>query len=180
MADTNADLARATRRYFIGQTVIGAAIVNALINAGFGWLAMLERHTLPVWGSPGVAVDTVFTAYGVAFGTVLFVTSQARNDMFAGKAYPADPTGALGRLVYGLPRRLLRRGVVLGVACVVTFVPLPLLAIAYVGVPELPAGQFIAFKAAFSAVVGAAVTPLIALQAMIDARGRSWPSDLTQ
>lgn len=180
MPDTDADLARATRRYFIGQTVIGAAIVNALINAGFGWLAMLELDALPLWGAPGIVIDTVLTAFGVAFGTVLVVTFQARRDLFAGKASPADPTGLLGRVIYGLPLALLPRGIVLGIACVVIFVPLPMIALALLGVDSLLPGPFITFKAVFSAVVGAAVTPIISLQAMVAARGGRWPRDLTQ
>ncbi len=166
-------LAAQTRRYFIGQTVIGAAIVNALINAAFGWLAMLKLPVLPLWGTPSVFIDTVLTAFGVAFGTVLVVTFQARKDMFAGKVMPQDPTGALGRVVYGLPEGLLARGVWLGIACVVVFVPLPIFVFSALGLGSLSAGAFIGFKAGFSAVVGACVTPLISLYAMVSARGRS-------
>lgn len=166
-------LAVQTRRYFISQTVIGAAIVNALINAAFGWLAMLKLPSLPLWGAPSVFVDTVLTAFGVAFGTVLVVTFQARKDMFAGKAMPQDPTGVLGRVVYGLPEGLLARGVWLGIACIVLFVPIPIFWLAATDVVTLPADGFIAFKAGFSAVVGACVTPLISLYAMVSARGRS-------
>jgi hypothetical protein len=166
-------LAAQTRRYFIGQTVIGAAIVNALINGAFGWLAMLKLPTLPLWGAPSVFIDTVLTAFGVAFGTVLVVTFQARKDMFAGKAMPQDPTGVLGRVIYSLPEGLLARGAWLGIACVVVFVPLPIFLLAALEMASLSADGFIAFKAGFSAVVGACVTPLISLYAMVSARGRS-------
>lgn len=45
---------RRTRAYFIGQSVVGAAVVNALINGVFGWLAMLKLPLLPLWGRQGL------------------------------------------------------------------------------------------------------------------------------
>ena len=165
-------LAVETRRYFITQTVIGAAIVNALINAGFGWLGMLTIDRLPMWGSPSIVVDTIMTAFGVAFGTVLVVTFQARKDYFKGKADPQLPTGWLGRLLAILPEGLFARALWLGLACVVLFVPGPIAWLIRAGVRDFGASDFIGFKAAFSAVVGALVTPLISLYAMISARGR--------
>lgn len=171
---------RRTRAYFIGQSVVGAAIVNALINGAFGWLAMLELPLLPLWGAPGIAIDTVLTAFGVAFGTTLIVPIQARKDIFSGKVSPADPSGSVGWLIHALPHDTLRRGLFLGAACVIAFVPLPLVALSTIGVESMLPGPFIAFKAAFSALVGAAVTPVITLQAMVAARGQLWPGDLTR
>ncbi len=168
-------LAAQTRAYFISQTVIGAAIVNAVINGVIGWLAVLPLPTpvLGMWTQPGVAIDTVLTAFGVAFGTALVVTFTARKDMYLGKVAPEAPSGFLATLVERLPFSLLPRAIVLGVACVVLFVPPPLFYFARAGVEGLAHGPFIAFKALFSAVVGAAVTPLVAYYAMVSVRGRS-------
>lgn len=131
-------------------------------------------------GAPGVAIDTALTAFGVAFGTALVVPFQARKDLFAGKVSPEDPVGAIGWLVRALPQDALRRGFVLGFACVLVFVPLPLVTLSALGVVAMLPGPFIEFKALFSAVVGAAVTPLITLQAMVSARGQLWRDDLTR
>jgi len=180
MSSEGLERSRRTRAYFIGQSVVGAAIVNALINGAFGWLAMLELPRLSLWGAPGIAIDTILTAFGVAFGTALIVPIQARKDLFAGTVSPEEPSGRIGRLIRALPHHTLRRGLVLGAACVAAFVPLPLLALSTLGVESMLPGPFIAFKAGFSAIVGAAVTPLITLQAMVAARGRPWPDDLTR
>lgn len=166
-------LAAQTRRYFVGQTVIGAGIVNAIINGAIGWLAVLKLPALPMWGTPSVFIDTVLTAFGVAFGSAIVVTFQARKDMYLGKVSPSVPTGWLGSVVDALPLSLIPRAFVLGAACVVLFVPAPMWWLAQTGLTELLPWPFIAFKAGFSAVVGAAVTPLISLHAMVSARGRS-------
>lgn len=172
-------IAAQNRRYFIGQTVIGAAIVNAVINGAFGWLAMLELPVIPLWGAPSVAVDTVLTAFGVAFGTALIVPFQARNDLFAGKVSPAEPEGRVGRLVRALPGGVLPRATILGAACVVIFVPLPLLGLSLSKVTAWSAAPFINFKMVFSILVAVFVTPLISLHAMVAARGGKWASELT-
>jgi hypothetical protein len=173
-------LAAQNRRYFIGQTVIGASIVNAVINGAFGWLAMLELPTISLWGVPGIAIDTVLTAFGVAFGTALIVPFQARKDMFAGKVLPQEPTGKIKQALERLPSELFARAVVLGVVSAVAFAPLPILGLAAAGVTEWLAAPFINFKILFSMVVASAVTPLISLHAMVVARGHQVASELTE
>jgi hypothetical protein len=179
MSSEPLERSRRTRAYFIGQSVVGAAIVNALLNGVIGWLAMWELPLLPLWGAPGIAIDTALTAFGVTLGTAFVVPIQAKKDLFAGTVSPEEPSGRVGRLIHALPQDTLRRALLLGAACVAVFVPPALLGLSTFGVESMLPGPFILFKAGFSAVVAAAVTPLIALQAMVAARGQLWPGDLT-
>jgi hypothetical protein len=159
----------AQRRYLFVECSIGAAIINALLNGGLGWVATLGLAEFPVWKIPGVAGDLLATAYGVSFGTCIAAAVQARVDISRGRITP--PTSLPERLapiVAALPRRLLARAIALGVASTVALAPLILLGLFLAGQAALARGTFIAIKAAFSAVEGAVVTPVIVLAALLD------------
>ena len=159
----------AQRRYLFVECSIGAAIINALLNGGLGWVATLGLTEFPVWKVPGVAGDFLATAYGVSFGTCIGAAIQARIDIGRGRITP--PTSLPPRLapvVAALPRRLLARAIALGVASTVALGPFILLGLFLSGQAALARGTFIAVKAAFSAVEGAVVTPVIVLAALLD------------
>ncbi|HEX3595147.1 MAG TPA: hypothetical protein VHU80_08600 [Polyangiaceae bacterium] len=159
------------RKYLFVECVIGAAIINALINGGLGWAATRGFTTFPVWKIPGVAADLCATAFGVSFGTCIGAAVQVRIDRKRGRiTTPAMVPERLALIIHAMPRRLLARAIALGVASLAALGPFIALALFLSGSSELGRQNFIALKAAFSALEGAAVTPIIVLAALLDPR----------
>lgn len=154
------------RRYLVFQGGIGAAIVNALLNAGLGWGATRALPVVPVWGIPGVVPDFVATAFGVSFGTVLVMAFQVPWEVSRGKIAPFPPPASLARILAKLPRGIFARGVLLGTVSVPLFAAPVIACLSLAGPPALSRGAFIAMKAALSAVEGGLVTPLIIMAAL--------------
>jgi hypothetical protein len=158
------------RRYLFVECVIGSAVINALINGGLGWLGTIPVPVaFPTWKVPGVAADYLGTAFGVAFGTCIGAAVQVRVDTRRGRITP--PTTVPPRLtaiISRLPRGLFARALVLGTACALALAPPILGGLLASGEPALARRSFIAIKAAFSALEGAVVTPLIVLAALLD------------
>lgn len=151
------------------HSALPAGVINALINGAIGWFIVPEGTLLPTWELPGLGADVVATAFGISFGTGLAVTSLARAELRAGKvlAPPISPRWREGFARW--PRSTFHRAVNLGVISVVLFAPLPLLALWAFDVESVTRAAAIAFKAAFSFVQGALVTPVIAVAAMVTA-----------
>jgi hypothetical protein len=157
------------RKYLFVQTAIGAGIVNALINAAFGWAATRGLTEFPAWKTPGVAGDLLVTAFGISFGTCFVAPLQARHDISRGKITPPSALPPLLAAMTGrFPSRLFPRALALGVASMIVFAPPALALLAASGAASLERGSFIAAKAGFAALQGAAVTPLIVLAALLD------------
>lgn len=158
------------RRYLFVECVIGSAIINALINGGLGWVGTIPFPVaFPTWKIPGVAADYLGTAFGVAFGTCIGAAVQVRVDTRRGRITP--PTNVpprLAALIERLPRGLFARAMVLGSACALLLSPAILGGLVASGGTDMARRSFIAVKAAFSAVEGAVITPLIVLAALLD------------
>lgn len=155
------------RPFSILLTAIFSGVINALINGAFGWFMLGPDKVWPLWGVPGIGVDTVAMAFGITFGTVLTVTPQTRAQLRAGKLLAA-PISPHWRAAFGRwPRSTWRRSIVLGVLSALLFAPLPLVAFWAFGVDDAGRAALTSFKAAFGFVQGALVTPVIALAAMV-------------
>jgi hypothetical protein len=153
-------------RYYILQNGVGAAIVNALLNGGLGWLMVLKQPELAVWGLPSVASDLVATAFGVAFGTALMVSITTRFDFKRGKASAPPLSAALTAWFARAPARHFPAALWLGALGLLVFAPPALVLLRAFPEPVMPGNTFIAAKALFSAFEGALVTPLVALAAV--------------
>jgi hypothetical protein len=160
----------AEKRYLVLESGVGAAIVNALLNGGVGWVIMRGLTELPIWGLPGVMFDLCATAGGVVFGTCLVVVLTTRAHVKSGKITIPEAPAALAPWFSKLPRPAFQRGVVLGALTVPIFVPPIALLFAVTGTTALAAGPFIALKAALAAVVAGLLTPFIVLAALLDLR----------
>lgn len=155
------------RRYLLIEQGLGAGLVNLGINAAIAWLLFRGAATVPLWGEQSIGGDTIGTTFFLPLITTLIASRIVRSQARAGRVpWLAWDAGSPWRR---LPKPLWLRGVVLGLACV-TMVGLPaswLLGAS--GVAEMTFGGFVAFKAIFAALLGVAVTPLIARAALADA-----------
>lgn len=155
----------AQRRYLLVEQGVGGAIVNAIINAGFGWLFFHHLAFVPLQGDLSIAGDTVVTGFLVAFITTLIVTALARREVRVGRVPALDAHPVLR----WLPRRTWLRGLVLGLAGVALLAIPTVLVLGALGVSGMSFGRFLLFKSTFAAVAGLIFTPLVALYALAGA-----------
>lgn len=148
-------------------TAIGAGIVNLVLNAPIAFFIVPSGGRLGIWSFPGVALDLWFTAYGVGFGTGLFVTPETRKKVERGKLIPPELPAGVRNYFATWPRTLLLRANNLGTAAGLLFVPLPLLALRAFHVQPLDRMSMVLLKGTFAFVVGAVVTPIIAAAATV-------------
>jgi hypothetical protein len=155
------------RFYLIGQSFIGAAIANAVINAGLGWAAVRGVPTFPVWRVPGVAADLAGTAFGVTFGTCLVMAFTVPRDVGHGKIAPFELPPGVASLVAMFPRKTFSRAMGLGFLSIAFALPV-IATLAGLGLDLMQSKDYVVLKAAFAAVQGALVTPLIVIRVLAD------------
>ncbi len=160
------------RIYLIGQSCVGAAIVNAIINGAIGWGVTRGMTTFPMWRSPGIVADLVATAFGVTFGTCVCMAIQVPWDFGRGKITAVSLSPAISTLLARFPRKTFYRGLVLGALSVPVFALPVVVALAVLGGGGMDRMPYIALKAAMSALEGAIVTPFIVLAVLADVARR--------
>jgi hypothetical protein len=156
------------RRYLIWHNCVGAAIANAILNGGLGWLATRHLPGLPLWRFPGMAADLAGTAFGIAFGTSIGMRMRVRMDFKAGRIAHVPLSPGIAALVARFPNGVFKRGFGLGALVIAVFALPVMVALAIRGAGWFDRWQYIEIKAAFSAVVGALVTPFIVLAVLAD------------
>jgi hypothetical protein len=159
------------RFYVVARNGLGAAFVNAALNGAIGWALTRGLSEFPIWRAPGVAVDLVFTAFGITFGTCLALPLQTKRDFQRGLVTLPELTPGVAGLLGRFPSGLFRRAVVLGAVSIPLFAPPVLVALAASGQAVMGRVPFVELKAAFSAIQGGIVTPFIVLAILSDLSG---------
>jgi len=159
----------AVRRYLLLEQGVGAAVFNLVLNAAIAWAMFRSVAVVPLWGQQSIMGDTIGTCFLLPLLTCLIATRLVRGHVRAGKVAALGWTRTSHPVLGWLPETPARRGVVLGIACIVLLAPLAFLALHLFGVASLPFWHFIAFKGAFAAFAAALVTPLVALWAIAEA-----------
>lgn len=155
------------RFYLLGQSCIGAALANAIINAGLGWAGVRGMATFPMWRVPGIAADLAGTAFGVTFGTCLVMAFTVPRDVGRGKIAPFELSPRVASLVARFPRKTFSRALGLGLLSIAFALPV-IAALAGLGTGLMRSSDYVVLKAAFSAVEGAIVTPFIVIGVLAD------------
>jgi hypothetical protein len=164
------------RRWILQNAVIATALINLAINAAIAWLSTVGRHRIPLWVAPlpgktSTITDTVGTFFMLPFMTCLFCTTTVRQQRRAGRLAALTPTESerTRALLGHLSAVRWRRGLVFGGLSALAFSPpvVLLLVASHLGPISVP--DFVLYKASLGVVLGAIVTPVIALQAMADA-----------
>jgi hypothetical protein len=159
------------RFYVVVRNGFGAALVNALLNGAIGWGLTRGLSEFPIWRTPGVAVDLIFTAFGITFGTCLVLPLQTKRDFHRGLVTLPEIAPGVSALIRRFPAGLFRRAVVLGAVSIPVFAPPVLVALAVSGAAAMGRVPFVELKAAFSAIQGGVVTPFIVLAILADLSG---------
>jgi hypothetical protein len=153
------------RRYLLLEQGIGAGVFNVALNAGIAWAMFRGLETVPLWGQQSIAGDTIGTAFMLPFLTTLIASRVVRGHVRRGRVAAMSWADGAARFV---PRRLSRRGALLGIVCLVAVALPAAAALGALGVERMSFGTFITFKALFAGVLATAVTPLVARAALAD------------
>jgi hypothetical protein len=161
------------RRWILVNAVTISAVVNLALNAGIAWASATGRTDIPLWatpliGGPSTITDTVGTFFLLPFITCLLVTTAVRRDQHRGVLTRLPDARTAYPALSLLPPNRATRGVLCGALCVAALEPpaLPILIATNFG--HLSVTGFVAYKAILGVVLGAVVTPAIALCAMAD------------
>lgn len=159
------------RRYIFWQAIVGAAIVNVLLNAGIAWLSVHNEDSVPRWAvplvdGPSTITDTVGTFFILPLVTCLIFTTLARKEIREGKLQPLGWTRTSHPFLRRLPEGTLRRGIAAGAVTALILGPPAVLAIIALDIGDVTTGGFVAYKAVFGVALGLVVTPILALWAL--------------
>lgn len=147
------------------------ALINVAVNVAIDLLSLGDRDSVPMWGAPLVGPSVLWTVIGTLFLLPLLTcglaTGAVRRDMRRGSLERIEPD-AIHRRIAELPAGRWRRGAEIGGLAVVLLAPPTLLLLAILGFPDLDRTQYVVWQTAFAVLLGAAVTPLIALAAMTE------------
>jgi hypothetical protein len=164
-------LTPAHRRFLIRDAIVIAAVANAGLNALIAWLFTVNEDEIPQAAvpfveGPSVTVDTVATCFVLPFLTTLVITTVIWKEIRDGHLtrLPLAP----GSLAERLPDTRLRRATVVGLLCLLVFGPISLALLLLFDYGDISPGEFVLFKAIFGIVLGALVTPFIAMLAFGD------------
>jgi hypothetical protein len=159
------------RRWIFLNAIVIAAFVNAGLSALIAWGSAASEDEIPLWaaplvGGPSSGVDTIGTCFILPFLTTLIITTVIWHELREGRLLPLSrrATGLLARV----PPTRLRRAVFFGAICIAVFAPPAVLALVLIDPGDISVGHFVLYKAIFGVVLGAIVTPPIALTAMTD------------
>lgn len=164
-------LTTAHRRFLIRDALVIAAIANAALNALFAWAFTLGEDSVPLIAvplveGPSVIVDTVGTFFVLTFLTTLAITTGVWRELRAG--HLPRLRHAPGSFADRLPDTRLRRALRLGLLCMLVLGPVAAIVLAAFDYGDLAIGEFVTYKAIFGVLLGALVTPLIAMVAFGD------------
>ena len=159
------------RRWLLLNTIVIAAVVNAVLNALIAWGSAASEDEIPLLAvpfveGPSLITDTVGTFFILPFLTTLVITTTVWHELREGRIARLSKrtVGLLARL----PRTRVRRGAYFGAITALVLSPPAVLILALRDPGDVSVGDFVLFKAIFGVVLGAIVTPLIALAAMTD------------
>ena len=156
------------RRYLLLEQGVGAGVVNFGLNALIAWGMFRSADSVPLWGQQSIMGDTIGTCVMLPLMTSLIVTRVAHGQMRRGKMAALGWNRTSHPVLGWLPAAPVKRGLVLGALCALVLAPLAFLYLRVLEVERLSVGEFILFKAAFAALAGALVTPVIALWAIAE------------
>ena len=161
----------AHRRFLLRDAVLIAAVVNGALNALIAWLFTVNEDEIPLTevplvGGPSVLVDSVATCFVLPFLTTLLITTVIWGEMR--KGHLTKVPHASGSFADRLPKTRLRRATRIGLICLAVFGPISAAGVLLFDYGDISVGEFVLYKAIFGIVLGAAVTPWIAIAAFGD------------
>jgi hypothetical protein len=160
------------RRWIVVNAVVVTAGVNLVVNALIARVSLGSTAIVPLWAvplldKPSTITDTVGTFFILPLVTCVMLTTFMGVERRRGRLSPvrsADTASWLGRL----PTGRVQRGAVIGAVCTALLSPVAVILLLVADFGDVSTTAFVVYKAALGVVLGAVVTPVIALLAMAD------------
>jgi hypothetical protein len=167
-------VSRDHRRFIFWHAIVGAAIVNLVLNALIAWLSVRSEDSVPRWAvpladKPSTITDTLGTFFILPLLTCLIFTAVARRELRHGRITPLGWAWSPKSILRRLPSGTVRRGLALGALCTAALGPPAVALIVVLDFGDLSVGEFVTYKAIFGVVLGMLVTPIVALWALSEA-----------
>lgn len=165
-------LEAAHEQWVLMYAVLVAAISNALVNTGLGWVSVHNVNHVPLAGlsvlHPSLVTQALGTLFFLPFFTTLITTYGVREELKNGNLQRLQPPDARWwRLLF--PDRLVARGARLGLAALVALGPVVAILIVALAHHGADRNTFWLLNSCLSVIFGAVATPIIAIAAMCDA-----------
>jgi hypothetical protein len=159
-------LTPAHKRFLIRDALLIAAVVNGTLSALIAWLVTVGEDevpnaAVPLVEGPSVVADTVATFFVLPVLTTLLITTVIWKEMREG--HLTRLLHAPGSFADRLPDTRLRRATWIGLLCLVALGPIGAVVLVLLDYGGISIGEFVIYKAIVGIVLGALVTPLIAM-----------------
>jgi len=155
------------RRYVLIEHGCTSAAFNLALNGLIAWLAFHAMPVVPLWGKLGIAADLVGMAWALPFGTCVAATLQVHRDLRRGRVQAVRLSHIRPATLRRLPRTVVARSVVFGLAGLLT-VPPVLALLVVLGLSDMPLGVFVVWKALLAMGLALLFTPPIVIRALSD------------
>ena len=156
-------------RLLFGRSfIIVPAIINFILNGLIAWLTFRGRRSVAVWGSGGIVTDTILTLFLLPALTCLLVVPIVWQIVERGDQSAVSWRRSDVWWLAWLPNDKWARAVAVGMATVFcgSFLLLGLLYM--LRIENLSTSGYILFKAGYGGLLGASITPLLALASLAD------------
>jgi hypothetical protein len=159
------------RRWVLLNSVLGTALVNLVVNSGIALFGSRGQHHIPAWSisvaHPSVMTDGLGVLITLPIITCLLVSLAVRRELMEARLGRLDPA-AFGRAPFLAVPGALRRGLRFAAVTFGAFaIPLTI-AMELTARSGLSHDSYVGFHVALTVILGAIVTPFIALAAMTD------------
>jgi hypothetical protein len=159
------------RRWILINALLITAVINAAVNTGIAFAQAHGDHVL-AWSINPLKTtllgNTAGTLFMLPLITTLLVSAGIRAEQQRGVLTPIAWPFTTGPLSWIGVSGALRRGWRLGVLTLLVLVPIDVLLVALLGRDGTTPGHFVLVQVIFCVILGALLTPLIALAAMCD------------
>jgi hypothetical protein len=170
------ELSTPQRQYLLVAQSAVPLVINFVLNGALGLLLFRGVDPVPTWGvESSAAPDLIGTCFFLPAITCLIVTPLVRRHVRSGaveRVPRPEPRPAWLRLLGG---RLFPRAVAFGLAGLALFGGLLAALLIAVGPETFGLTRFLWIKASFSGALGALVTPLIGLIALLEVDAGAQP-----
>ncbi|TAL30011.1 MAG: hypothetical protein EPN93_20545 [Spirochaetes bacterium] len=155
------------KKFLLVQALI-SALINMSLNAGIGIFLFWELEVVPLWGNPGIALDTLATAFLLSWLTVLFVAPFAHMEMKKGtvEKFGKELRFLRGSWLKYMPRGFFLQSMIIGVVTAAIFTPVMVGALSVLGVDGMSFRSSVIYKTVFATLLALVVNPVTWMSAL--------------
>lgn len=160
-------LSTAHRRFLLIDQALVPAIFNIVLNGAIAWLLLRHNPFLTVWGDGAIGPDLLITGFLLAFLSCAIVTRLVTGKIQGGAVSRLAPEASAHAGLH-LRSTWVRAGILGLVGIILGALP-AIGALSWLGLEPMTVPFFVTFKALWTGLLAAALTPIIAWWALLAA-----------